>query len=120
MKRVITCSCGVAEEMPAGEPKDKAVAFAYSFRLDDYRCLTCGAKGVKVEVLKGKPEVRAPRVPRDPAVDTINRLTIALRESVKLQSHYAELLNMHDGGCRIGFKDPDAWIARLKETGLLK
>jgi hypothetical protein len=43
----------------------------------------------------------------------------ALDESVRLQSHYAELLNMHDGGRRIGFADADAWIARLRETGTL-
>jgi hypothetical protein len=46
-------------------------------------------------------------------------LRIALEESLRLQSHYAELLNMHDGGRRIGFKDVDAWIARLRETGTL-
>lgn len=38
----------------------------------------------------------------------------ALTESVKLQSHYAKLLNMHDGGERIGFKDAEEWIARLQ------
>jgi hypothetical protein len=42
-------------------------------------------------------------------------LRTALHESVKLQSHYAELLNMHDGGARIAFKDVDEWLARLKE-----
>lgn len=34
----------------------------------------------------------------------------ALEESVKLQSHYAELLNMHDGGERRGFRSAKAWI----------
>jgi len=43
----------------------------------------------------------------------------ALEESVKLQTHYAELLNMHDGGERIGFKSVDAWIDRLRECGTL-
>ena len=43
----------------------------------------------------------------------------ALEESVTLQAHYAELLNMHDGGRRIVFRDADAWIARLRETGTL-
>jgi hypothetical protein len=38
----------------------------------------------------------------------------ALTESVKLQSHYAKLLNMHDGGERIGFKNAEEWIARLQ------
>jgi hypothetical protein len=46
-------------------------------------------------------------------------LRVALDESVKLQSHYATLLNMHDGGQRIGFADADAWMARLRETGAL-
>lgn len=46
-------------------------------------------------------------------------LVKALEESVKLQTHYAELLNMHDGGERIGFKSVDAWIDRLRECGTL-
>jgi hypothetical protein len=37
----------------------------------------------------------------------------ALERSVKLQSHYAELLNMHDGGQRLQFASADAWLARL-------
>jgi len=37
----------------------------------------------------------------------------ALRESVQLQSHYAELLNMYDGGKRMTFT-VESWIARLK------
>jgi hypothetical protein len=40
-------------------------------------------------------------------------LHAALEESVKLQSHYAELLNMHDGGHRLTFADADAWLTRL-------
>lgn len=48
-----------------------------------------------------------------------NRLRTALEESVRLQSHYASLLNMHDGGRRIGFTSADDWIARLVETGTL-
>lgn len=50
---------------------------------------------------------------------TLDDLRTALEESVKLQSHYAELLNMHDGGRRIGFANADAWIRRLRETGTL-
>lgn len=41
----------------------------------------------------------------------------ALAESVKLQSHYAEQLNMYDGGERMKFDSADAWISRLRETG---
>jgi hypothetical protein len=47
-------------------------------------------------------------------------LEIALAESLKLQSHYAELLNIYDGGLRRGFETTGAWIARLKETGTIK
>lgn len=39
----------------------------------------------------------------------------ALHESVKLQAHYAELLNMHDGGRRLIFKDARAWLLRLRQ-----
>ena len=39
----------------------------------------------------------------------------ALGESVKLQAHYAKLLNMHDGGERIAFDSAEQWIARLRE-----
>jgi len=39
----------------------------------------------------------------------------ALEESVKLQSHYAGILNMYDGGQRIEFKDADEWVKRLRE-----
>jgi hypothetical protein len=38
----------------------------------------------------------------------------ALDESVKLQSHYAGLLNMYDGGNRMTFATGQAWIERLK------
>lgn len=39
----------------------------------------------------------------------------ALERSVKLQSFYAELLNMHDGGERIMFNDAKAWLMRLRK-----
>jgi hypothetical protein len=51
--------------------------------------------------------------------ETLDPLEIALRESLKLQAHYAELLNMHDGGERTIFKTPDAWIKRLRDTGTI-
>lgn len=43
----------------------------------------------------------------------LSELREALEESVKLQSHYAELLNMYDGGRRLQFADVDEWLARL-------
>ena len=55
-------------------------------------------------------------------LSTIKRfeLKAALQESVKLQSHYAEQLNMHDGGERRGFATAREWVERLKETGTIK
>lgn len=44
-------------------------------------------------------------------------LRIALDASVRLQAHYAGLLNMHDGGKRKVFKSTGAWIRRLRVTG---
>ncbi len=45
----------------------------------------------------------------------IAELEEGLRESVKLQAHYAKLLNMHDGGERMIFRTADEWLARLAE-----
>jgi hypothetical protein len=53
-----------------------------------------------------------PRVPRGP---TVAELKEALEQSVRLQSHYATLLNQYDGGARIGFPTADDWIRRLRE-----
>lgn len=45
----------------------------------------------------------------------VERLRAALESSVRLQSHYAKLLNMHDGGERIGFESAQQWLERLDE-----
>lgn len=47
-------------------------------------------------------------------------LEIALNESLKLQSHYARLLNQYDGGKRKTFPTVDKWIERLVEIGTIK
>lgn len=39
----------------------------------------------------------------------------ALEESVKLQSHYAELQNTYDGGTRRSFASAEDWLDRLAE-----
>lgn len=52
--------------------------------------------------------------------DEVATLRAALAESVALQTHYASLLNMHDGGGRIGFANADEWIDRLRVTGRLE
>jgi hypothetical protein len=43
------------------------------------------------------------------------RLRRALAESVKLQSHYASLLNQYDGGRRLQFPTALSWIQRLEK-----
>jgi hypothetical protein len=47
-------------------------------------------------------------------------LKYALEESVKMQSHYATLLNMRDGGSRLTFATSDAWLRRLEELELTR
>lgn len=47
----------------------------------------------------------------------VRRLRAALARSVKLQSHYAGLLNMYDGGARMKFESAETWMARLDELG---
>ncbi len=46
-------------------------------------------------------------------------LRTALDESVKLQAHYAKLLNQWDGGHRLIFPSTGSWIARLRAYGAL-
>ncbi len=48
--------------------------------------------------------------------DENGKLKIALAESVKLQSHYASLLNTYDGGERMVFKNARQWLERLRYT----
>lgn len=49
-----------------------------------------------------------------------DELRNALEESVKLQAHYAQQLNMRDGGQRRVFANADEWLERLRETRLMK
>jgi len=56
-------------------------------------------------------------------LDMARRLAVlvtALHESVKLQSHYAELLNHYQGSRIMKFDSADAWIQRLRESGTIK
>lgn len=50
---------------------------------------------------------------------TKKELLIALQESLTLQAHYAELLNMSDGGERLIFENIGTWINRLRNVGIL-
>jgi hypothetical protein len=47
------------------------------------------------------------------ATERTEKIRSALEQSVQLQSHYANLLNMHDGGKRVTFPNADAWMVRL-------
>jgi len=49
----------------------------------------------------------------------MQELKIALRESLKLQSHYANLFNQYDGGNRMIFNSIKEWISRLQEVGTI-
>lgn len=70
---------------------------------------------------EGRDVTLAKDASRDPADNAhdIETLRAALEQSLKLQTHYAELLNMHDGGRRFGFPSAEAWIDRLREIGKL-
>lgn len=46
--------------------------------------------------------------------ENLETTDFALRESVKLQAHYAFLLNGWDGGKRIVFTSAEEWIERVK------
>lgn len=41
-------------------------------------------------------------------------LRAAFEESVKLQSHYAGILNEYDGGKRMQFENAQEWLDRLE------
>ncbi len=58
--------------------------------------------------------------PAEPSGPQDSEVMIALRESVKLQSHYANLLNNYDNGQRLKFETANDWIARLKKTGTIE
>ena len=47
-------------------------------------------------------------------LEHVSKLREALEESVKLQSHYAGLLNMYDDGKRIQFGSAQVWLDRLE------
>jgi hypothetical protein len=49
----------------------------------------------------------------DGPMDRFERVEAALSESVKLQSHYARLLNQYDGGTRLQFANAQDWLDRL-------
>lgn len=58
---------------------------------------------------KASPDLKA-------AVKELETTSLALDQSVKLQSHYAGLLNQYDGGSRLQFDSAKDWIERLEEV----
>ena len=66
---------------------------------------------------EGETEANARLLASAPHLALQNKvLRKALAESVKLQSHYADLLNMQDTGHRLLFKNSAEWINRLFST----
>lgn len=54
-------------------------------------------------------------VVRNPELELrIAILENALKISIRLQSHYAKLLNMYDGGERMEFRDISQWLDRIE------
>jgi hypothetical protein len=78
-------------------------------------CELCGQKSMNCDCT---PLERDLSEKVDRLESQLQTLQDALEKSVKLQSHYAELLNMHDGGERLQFADADAWIKRLNDLCL--
>jgi hypothetical protein len=64
--------------------------------------------------LEGDPPPLDPKGVMQLARDEIVALRAALDESVKLQAHYAKLLNDYDGGKRIAFGCAQEWMDRLR------
>lgn len=91
------------------------------FTADDYACGIRDLQFRKGAELERRCNEIADSLHREMTRQAVSSaaLRIGLEESVRLQSHYADLLNMHDGGERRPFKNADEWIARLRETGKL-
>lgn len=79
-----------------------------SVSLNDFEKLERTTLALHKELEESNAEMRDVKQHRDELVG-------ALQESVALQSFYAGLLNMHDGGARLKFKSGTAWIERLKQ-----
>jgi hypothetical protein len=67
------------------------------------------------ELARADPQARRRIVSR--LVSDATHLAAALRYSVALQSYYAALLNAHDGGARMQFRDAVAWLDWLAAQG---
>ena len=65
-----------------------------------------------IEILTN--EVKQLRAMLSAAINTIGKLKTALDISIKFQNHYANILNMYDGGERLTFANIYDFIARLK------
>lgn len=56
-------------------------------------------------------------IPRDAheAGQVIGLLKLALEEALRLNAHYASLLNQYDSGNRRGFATMEDWLKRLRD-----
>jgi hypothetical protein len=78
------------------------------------RRINVGGEELKV---KDADQALAPQRAQATPAGALSLIWYALAKSVKLQSHYARLLNLHDAGERMTFDNPSAWIRRLREMG---
>jgi len=71
-----------------------------------------------IEVIPGTVEqVKKEKINKEFVnLDYIEKLEKAIDESLKLQSHYAKLLNMYDEGERRQFKNRIEWMVRIDEV----
>ena len=51
-----------------------------------------------------------------PATIKLALVEQALADSLRTQNHYAKLLNSYDGGARLTFETPQAWVSRPRRA----
>lgn len=115
----LMCSCSVQSELPASTGSgalQQAAIIAAWHALNSVLAVRDGiSDGLIKNIIALLEAAKEGRAYEASEVE----LRVALEESVKLQSHYAVLLNGWDGGQRIHFGDAAAWMGRLRETKTL-
>jgi hypothetical protein len=104
--------------------QDIVILIAWAAAGDVTRVVTYGRTSAQKSIAADAGEKAARALGPDPEAASLQgsfgvreqaEVLAALEESVKLQSHYAALLNQYDGGERIAFANAAAWIERLRE-----
>lgn len=113
----ITMSAGLSNlwyvgQLRSGEHPDFVWDFQGVFSSEELANLACRDRTYFVVPVALNEELPHEQI-ESPGYYPIAQLQHALKESVWLQSHYAELLNQHDGGRRLTFNSADDWLARI-------